>query len=96
MWRELKTRELATTALMLVACAAPAVAQDDSMPQGKRPTVSRAAAPSSSITATCIRRRLYHMSQDNQKALPPKLGLLCFIFARRAKTKSSVIVPTCR
>lgn len=54
MWRELKTRELATTALMLVACAAPAVAQDDSMPQGKRPTVSRAAAPSSNATVNLI------------------------------------------
>ncbi|TCU76719.1 putative porin [Bradyrhizobium sp. R2.2-H] len=54
MWRELKTRELATTALMLVACAAPAAAQDDSPAQGKRPTVSRAAPPSSNATVNLI------------------------------------------
>ncbi|HXH45182.1 MAG TPA: putative porin [Bradyrhizobium sp.] len=54
MWRELRTRELATTALLLVACAAPAAAQDDSLPQGKRPTVSRDAAPSSNATVNLI------------------------------------------
>ncbi|MBJ7407952.1 MAG: putative porin [Bradyrhizobium sp.] len=54
MWRELRTREVATTALVLVACAAPAAAQDDSVAQGKRPTVSRAAAPSSNATVNLI------------------------------------------
>lgn len=54
MWRKLKTRELATTTLMLVACAAPAAAQDDSLPQGKRPTVSRDAPPSSNATVNLI------------------------------------------
>lgn len=54
MWREMKTRELTATALMLIACAAPAVAQDDGMPQGKRPTVSRDAPPSSNATVNLI------------------------------------------
>jgi hypothetical protein len=54
MWREMKTRELAATALMLIACAVPAAAQDDSMPQGKRPTVSRDAPPSSNATVNLI------------------------------------------
>ena len=54
MWREMKTRELTATALMLIACAAPAAAQDDGMPQGKRPTVSRDAPPSSNATVNLI------------------------------------------
>ncbi len=54
MWREMKTRELTATALMLVALAAPAAAQDDGMPQGKRPTVSRDAPPSSNATVNLI------------------------------------------
>ena len=54
MWREMKTRELTATALMLIACAVPAVAQDDSVPQGKRPTVSRDAPPSSNATVNLI------------------------------------------
>jgi hypothetical protein len=54
MWREMKTRELATTAAMLLAIAAPAAAQDDGMPQGKRPTVSREAPPSSNATVNLI------------------------------------------
>lgn len=54
MWREMKTRELSATALMLIAVAAPAAAQDDGMPQGKRPTVSRDAPPSSSATINLI------------------------------------------
>ncbi|OAF02712.1 hypothetical protein AYJ54_25905 [Bradyrhizobium centrolobii] len=54
MWREMKTRELAATALMLIAFAAPAAAQDDGMPQGKRPTVSRDAPPSSNATVNLI------------------------------------------
>ncbi|MCP3401764.1 putative porin [Bradyrhizobium sp. CCGB20] len=47
-------RELAATALMLVSLAAPAAAQDDGMPQGKRPTVSRDAPPSSNATVNLI------------------------------------------
>jgi hypothetical protein len=54
MWREMKTRELTATALMLIACAVPAAAQDDSVPQGKRPTVSRDAPPSSNATVNLI------------------------------------------
>lgn len=54
MWREMKTRELAATALMLIATAAPAAAQDDGLPQGKRPTVSRDAPPSSNATVNLI------------------------------------------
>ncbi|QFI76102.1 hypothetical protein F8237_29125 [Bradyrhizobium betae] len=54
MWREMKTRKLTATALMLIACAAPAAAQDDGMPQGKRPTVSRDAPPSSNATVNLI------------------------------------------
>lgn len=54
MWREMKMRELTATALMLIACAAPAAAQDDGMPQGKRPTVSRDAPPSSNATVNLI------------------------------------------
>lgn len=54
MWREMKTRELAATALVLIASAAPAAAQDDGMPQGKRPTVSRDAPPSSNATVNLI------------------------------------------
>ncbi|RXT36479.1 putative porin [Bradyrhizobium betae] len=54
MWREMKTRELTATALMLIACAVPAAAQDDGMPQGKRPTVSRDAPPSSNATVNLI------------------------------------------
>lgn len=54
MWREMKTRELTATALMLIACTAPAAAQDDSIPQGKRPTVSRDAPPSSNATVNLI------------------------------------------
>jgi hypothetical protein len=54
MWREMKTRELTATALMLIACAVPAAAQDDSTPQGKRPTVSRDAPPSSNATVNLI------------------------------------------
>lgn len=54
MWREMKTRELTATALMLIACAAPAAAQDEAMPQGKRPTVSRDAPPSSNATVNLI------------------------------------------
>ncbi|MBR0858746.1 putative porin [Bradyrhizobium liaoningense] len=54
MWPEMKTRELTATALMLIACAAPAAAQDDGMPQGKRPTVSRDAPPSSNATVNLI------------------------------------------
>jgi Putative porin len=54
MWREMKTRELATTAAMLLAITAPAAAQDDGMPQGKRPTVSRDAPPSSNATVNLI------------------------------------------
>jgi hypothetical protein len=53
MWRELKKRELATTAAMLLALAAPAAAQDDPQP-GPRPTVSRNAAPSSYATVNLI------------------------------------------
>ena len=54
MWREMKTRELTATALMLIACAVPAAAQDDAMPQGKRPAVSRDAPPSSNATVNLI------------------------------------------
>ncbi|MET3964175.1 putative porin [Bradyrhizobium sp. S3.9.1] len=54
MWREMKTRELAATAAVLLAFAVPAAAQDDGMPQGKRPTVSRDAPPSSNATVTLI------------------------------------------
>jgi hypothetical protein len=54
MWREMKTRELAATALMLIVSAVPAAAQDDGMPQGKRPTVSRDAPPSSNATVNLI------------------------------------------
>ncbi|MCS3730581.1 putative porin [Bradyrhizobium betae] len=50
----MKTRKLTATALMLIACAAPAAAQDDGMPQGKRPTVSRDAPPSSNATVNLI------------------------------------------
>jgi len=53
MWRELKKRELATTAAVLLALAAPAAAQDDT-PSGKRPTVSRDAPPSSNATVNLI------------------------------------------
>lgn len=54
MWREMKTRELAATAAVLLALAVPAAAQDDGMLQGKRPTVSRDAAPSSNATVNLI------------------------------------------
>lgn len=54
MWREMKTRELAATAAVLLALAVPAAAQDDGMPQGKRPTVSRDAPPSSNATVNLI------------------------------------------
>ncbi|MFK4655715.1 hypothetical protein ABIF97_005649 [Bradyrhizobium japonicum] len=54
MWREMKTRELAATAAVLLAFAVPAAAQDDGMPQGKRPTVSRDAPPSSNATVNLI------------------------------------------
>lgn len=54
MWREMKTRELAATAAVLLALAVPAAAQDDGMPQGKRPTVSRDASPSSNATVNLI------------------------------------------
>jgi hypothetical protein len=54
MWREMKTRKLATAAAVLLAFAAPAAAQDEDVPAGKRPTVSRNAPPSSNATVNLI------------------------------------------
>jgi hypothetical protein len=50
----MKTRELATAAAVLLALASPAAAQDEAVPAGKRPTVSRNAAPSSNATVNLI------------------------------------------
>jgi hypothetical protein len=54
MWRaEMTKRQLAGTAAILLALSVPASAQDDTQP-GKRPTVSRAAPPSSNATVNLI------------------------------------------
>ncbi len=53
MWRETKKRELAATAMVLLALVGPAAAQDEAQP-AKRPTVSRNAAPSSNATVNLI------------------------------------------
>jgi hypothetical protein len=54
MWRaEMSKRQLVGTAAILLALSVPASAQDDTQP-GKRPTVSRAAPPSSNATVNLI------------------------------------------